>query len=155
MDLIAWIDLKCEDLDTRRGHLAHHVCAPSTKVWMDKEKMNKWKECMETKGLKVNIGKTKVMASRKACGEVERTGKWPCAVCRNGVGVNSFQCTMCAEWVHQKCSGLRGSLTSVAATFKCKVCTEGAADGGDVELDLGDGVKLEGVHRGSCRWRKC
>ncbi len=100
---------------------------------------------METKGLKVNIGKTKVMASGKACGEVERTGKWPCAVCRKGVGVNSIQCTMCAEWVHQKCSGLRGTLTSVAATFKCKVCTEGAADGGNVELDLGDGVKLEGV----------
>uniref|UniRef100_UPI00358FF175 uncharacterized protein isoform X3 n=1 Tax=Myxine glutinosa TaxID=7769 RepID=UPI00358FF175 len=52
---------------------------------------------------------------------------------------------MCAEWVHQKCSGSRGSVTSVAATFKCKVCTEGAADGGNVELDLGDGVKLEGV----------
>uniref|UniRef100_UPI00358FAC8D uncharacterized protein n=1 Tax=Myxine glutinosa TaxID=7769 RepID=UPI00358FAC8D len=110
-----------------------------------KEKMNKWKECMETKGLKVNIGKTKVMASGKACGEVERTGKWPCAVCRKGVGVNSIQCTMCAEWVHQKCSGLRGSFTSVAATFKCKVCAEGAADGGNVELDLGGGVKLEGV----------
>ncbi len=37
------------------------------------------------------------------------------------------------------------SLTSVAATFKCKVCTEGATDGGNVDLDLGDGVKLEGV----------
>jgi len=110
-----------------------------------KEKMNKWKECMEAKGLKVNIGKTKVMASGKACGEVERTGKWPCAVCRKGVGVNSIQCTMCAEWVHRKCSGVRGSLTSVAATFKCKVCIEGAADEGIVELDLGDGVKLEGV----------
>uniref|UniRef100_UPI00358F83B0 striatin-3 isoform X2 n=1 Tax=Myxine glutinosa TaxID=7769 RepID=UPI00358F83B0 len=110
-----------------------------------KEKMNKWKECMETKGLKVNIGKTKVMARGKACGEVERTGKWPCAVCKKGVLVNSIQCTMCTEWVHQKCSGLRGSLTSVAATFKCKVCTEGAADGGNVELDLEDCVKLEGV----------
>ena len=40
-----------------------------------KEKMNKWKECMEAKGLKVNIGKTKVMASGQTCGEVERTGK--------------------------------------------------------------------------------
>ena len=60
-------------------------------------------------GKKVNIGKTKVMASGKACGEVERTGKWPCAVCRKGVGVNSIQCTMCAEWVHRKCGGVRGS----------------------------------------------
>ena len=45
-----------------------------------KEKMNKWKEYMEEKGLKVNIGKMKVMISGKTCGEVERTGKWPCAV---------------------------------------------------------------------------
>ena len=37
-----------------------------------------------------------------------------------------------------RCSGVRGSLTSVAATFKCKVCIEGAADEGIVELDLGD-----------------
>ncbi len=57
--------------------------------------MNKWKECMEVKGLKV-------MVSGKTSGEVERTGKWPCAVCRKGVGVNFIQCTMCAEWVHQK-----------------------------------------------------
>ena len=47
--------------------------------------MNKWKEYMEAKGLKVNIGKTKVMVSGKTCGEVEITGKWPCAVCRKGV----------------------------------------------------------------------
>ena len=50
--------------------------------------------------------------------------------------MNSIQCTMCTEWVHRKCSGVRGSLTSVAATFKCKVCIEGVADGGNVELDL-------------------
>ena len=74
-------------------------------------------------------------------GEVERTGKQPCALCRKGVGVNFIiQCTMCAE-----CSSMRGSLTSVVAAFKCKVCIEGVADGGNVELDLGDGVKLEGV----------
>ncbi len=101
-----------------------------------KEKMNKWKECMEKKGLKVNIGKTQVMASGKACGEVERTAKWLCAMCRKGVRVQSIQCTMCTEWVHPKCSVLQVSLTSVAATFKCKGCTEEAADGGNVELFL-------------------
>ena len=98
--------------------------------------MNKWKEYMEAKGLKVNIGKTKVMVSGQTCGEVEGTGTWPCAVYRKGVGVNSIQCTMCAEWVHQKCSGVRESSTSVVATFKCKVCIEGAADGGIVELEM-------------------
>ena len=33
----------------------------------------------------------------------------------------------------------------MAATFQCNVCIEGVADGGNDELDLGDGVKLEGV----------
>ncbi len=42
------------------------------------EKMNKWKECMETKGLKVDIGKTKVMASGKACGGGKN---WEVTVC--------------------------------------------------------------------------
>ena len=62
---------------------------------------------MEAKGFKVNIGKMKVMASGKTCGEVEITGKWPCVVCRKSVRVNSIPCTMCAEWIHQKCSGVR------------------------------------------------
>ena len=34
-----------------------------------------WKECMEAKGLKLNIGKTKVMVSGKNCCDVERLGK--------------------------------------------------------------------------------
>ncbi len=44
-----------------------------------KEKMNKWKDCMETTGLKVNIGKTKVMASGKACGDGGKN--WEVAMC--------------------------------------------------------------------------
>ena len=40
-----------------------------------KVQMKKWKDCMEAKGLRVNIEKTKVMASGNGCGEVERTGK--------------------------------------------------------------------------------
>ena len=110
-----------------------------------KEKMKKWKECMEAKGLKVNIEKTKVMVSGKGCGEVERTGKWPCAVCRNGVMANSIQCTRCTEWVHRKCSGVKGSLSSAMTTFECKVCLAGNAAEGNVELDLGYGVKFGNV----------
>ena len=35
----------------------------------------------EAKGSKINVNKTKVMVSGENCGDVERTGKWPCAVC--------------------------------------------------------------------------
>jgi len=40
-----------------------------------REKLRNWKKCMEGKGLKVNVGKTKVMKSSKGSGEVEKEGK--------------------------------------------------------------------------------
>ena len=39
------------------------------------EEVLRWKECMEVKGLKVNIGKTKVMVSGNNCGAIEKMGK--------------------------------------------------------------------------------
>ena len=44
---------------------------------------------MELKGLKVNIGKTKVMTCGDDTGGVQRSGKWPCGVCEHRVDVNS------------------------------------------------------------------
>ena len=56
-----------------------------------REKVLRWKECMELKGLKLNIEKTKVMRSGKSGGEIVDTGRRPCAVCRKGIGANSIQ----------------------------------------------------------------
>ena len=61
-----------------------------------KENVLRWKECMDVKGLKVNIGQTKVMVSGKNCGAIEKMGKWPCTVCGKGVGNNSVRCTGCS-----------------------------------------------------------
>ena len=55
-----------------------------------KGKVLQWKECMEVKGLNMNIGKTKVMVSGKNYGDAERLGKWPCTVHGKGVGSNSI-----------------------------------------------------------------
>ena len=60
-----------------------------------REKVLQWKKCMELKGLKVNIEKTKVMRSVKSGGEIVKTRRWPCALCGKGVGANSIQCTDC------------------------------------------------------------
>ena len=38
------------------------------------------------------------------------SGRYPCSVCREGVGANSIYCTGCAHWVHKRCSGIRGRL---------------------------------------------
>jgi len=41
---------------------------------------------MEANGLRVNVGKTKVMNSAVESGPLEKSGKWPCAICLKGVG---------------------------------------------------------------------
>ena len=56
------------------------------------EKLRKWKNGMEDKGLRVNMGKTKVMRCRVDTGKVVKLKKYPCGACSKGVGANSIQC---------------------------------------------------------------
>ena len=65
-----------------------------------------WKEAMAKKGLRVNAGKTKIFICGSDLDLLQSSGKFPCAVCRTGVGNNSIQCYGCKYWVHKKCSGL-------------------------------------------------
>ena len=58
-----------------------------------KRKLQRWKSGLEAKGLRVNVGKTKVM-----CGvglqKVVDSRKYPCGVCGKGVDANSIKCTL-------------------------------------------------------------
>ena len=65
-----------------------------------------WKNGLESKGLKVNIGKTKVMISGRDLYTWQTSGKYPCAVCRKGVTNNSIFCSGCSFWVLKKCSDI-------------------------------------------------
>ena len=55
------------------------------------EKINIWKEGLESKGLKVNVGKTKVMKCHVAANMQVESGKYPCWICGKGVVRNSIQ----------------------------------------------------------------
>jgi hypothetical protein len=101
---------------------------------------------MEEKGLRVNMGKTKVMRCRVGTGEVVKSGKFPCGVCRKGVGANSIRCTSCKSWIHKKCSGISGKLTNMS-NFHCKKCVRGSPVQSDElkEISLGAGLQLECV----------
>ena len=55
------------------------------------EKLRKRKRGMELKGLRVNIGKTKVLRFQVRIGQAEESGKYSCGVCRPGVGDNSIK----------------------------------------------------------------
>ena len=66
-----------------------------------------WKEAMEEKGLRVNVGKTKIMICGTGLDLLQSSGEFPCAVCCTGMGSNSIFCKGCKHCVHKKCSGLK------------------------------------------------
>lgn len=103
---------------------------------------------MEGKGLKINLGKTKIMIGGEGSGDREESGKFPCGVCGKGVGSNSLQCLTCKKWVHRKCSRIKGSLQAASATFSCSKClTTAHAPATHVGLDIGNGQVLERVRQ--------
>jgi len=53
------------------------------------QKIELWKNGMEAKGLRVNMPKTKVMICEADSNPLKKSGKYPCGVCRSGVGSNS------------------------------------------------------------------
>ena len=76
-------------------------------------KLHSWKAGMESKGLRVNMQKTKVIISGANLYTLKDSGEQPCGVCRKGVSVNSILCTGCLNWIHKKCSGIRGRLITI------------------------------------------
>ena len=84
------------------------------------------------KGLKVNVGKTKVMRCSDELSVAKESGKFPCAICSKGVGSNSVCCAKCKIWVHKKCSGVKDRV-KVDSDYQCKQCS---VNGTTVLLEL-------------------
>ena len=76
---------------------------------------------MEKKGLRVNMGKTKIMVSGMDLDLLKKSGKDPCGVCQKGVGSNAIFCGGCLCWIHKKCSGIKGPLRP-DPDFRCARC---------------------------------
>ena len=87
-----------------------------------KRRLKNWKEGLEVKGLKINVGKTKAMCSRHDTPSTKITSVFPCVVCWKGVGANSIHCLSCKKCGNQHCSGIRESLWN----FICKTCSSAA-----------------------------
>ena len=103
-------------------------------------KLRTWRSEMEKKVLRVNMSKTKLMVSGSNLDVLRKSGKYPCDVCQAGMGKNAIQCGGCRQWVHKKCSGIKGPLTS-DYNFRCARClgTARLVDGRLVkEVMIGD-----------------
>ena len=93
-----------------------------TKTMEDlREKYLNGKDALESKGLKVNTRKTKVMVSRSE-GELFKSKIDPFGVCRRRVMVNSVLCTKCGNWVHGKCAEIKRVTARMAMHFVCSKC---------------------------------
>ena len=76
-------------------------------------KLRTWRSEMEKKGLRVNMGKTKLMGFGSNLELLRNLGNI-FVMYETGVGRNAIQCGSCSQWVHKKCSGIKGPLTSDA-----------------------------------------
>ena len=107
-------------------------------------KVKTWKTEMEKKGLRVNMGKTKMMESGINLDVLKKSGKYPCGVCLTGVGrTNAIQGGGCGGWVHGRCGGIGGRLLR-GGGFTCAQCL-GAAGAVGGEQSLGVGVGSGGL----------
>ena len=77
------------------------------------DKIVKWKSGLEAKGLKMNTRKMKVMYRCSMKDRVEEKGKWPCGVCKKGVGNNSILCHGCKKWIHKRSSEVKGIISCI------------------------------------------
>ena len=85
-------------------------------------KIDLWKSNIESKGLRVNMTKTKIMCcSHNVAGPPKQVVAFPCGVCDLNVGVNSIFCSSCARWVHKRCTNIKGRLRA-DPSFQCARC---------------------------------
>ena len=95
-----------------------------------KERFWNWKDALESKGLKVNTRKTKVMVSGSE-GELFKSKIDPCGVCGRIVTANSVLCTKCGKSVHGRCAKIKKVTARLAMHFvfsKCRGIMEGKVD---------------------------
>ena len=86
-----------------------------------REKFWNWKEAFESKGLKVNLGKTKVVVSG-AGGEMPVSKVDPCGICGKRVMANSVLCIKCGKWIHGRCAKVKRVTPKLGRDFVCGRC---------------------------------
>jgi len=87
--------------------------------------------------------KTKVTISAEWQKVMQKAVKWLCGICGRGVGNNSVQCTSCQEWVHRKCSVIKGSMYKVIRIFVRRGCVNPVTGTVCTSVDIGVNANLE------------
>jgi len=97
------------------------------------KRLNDWNDNVEGR---VSMNKTKVVISGERQKVRQKAVRWPCGVCSKGVSSNLLQCTSCQKWVHKKCSGIKGSMSTLAKSFICRGCLNLVTSAGHTSVDI-------------------
>ena len=73
-----------------------------------RNKFIKWKEDFDSKGLKANLGKTKVMVSGSITKDgLSKSKVDSCAICSIRAKAKSVLCVLCGKWIHGRCATVK------------------------------------------------
>ena len=109
-----------------------------------RDKFLKWKETFESKGLKVNLGKTKVMVSSSIAQDgLSKSKVDPCRVCKLRVKANSALCAQCERWVHCRYAGMNRVTPKYSRNSTCSKC----------DRNIGEVVEQEEKLCGTVQWK--
>ena len=101
---------------------AHDLDLMSESLEDLRERFQRWRSALEDKGLKVNVGKTKMMVSGTK-GEIVLSKTDPCGICGKRVGSNAVCCTPCTKCI-QRSTKTKKVTCSSARHFVCRRCTD-------------------------------
>ena len=106
-----------------------------------RENFDEWREAFESKGMRVNLGKAKLMVSGME-EEAFDSKIDPCGVCGTRVMSNSVLCRACGKWVHARCTEKKKVSVYVNKNFVCKKCRSVVNNfKGSADEKLCDGVE--------------
>ena len=99
---------------------ANDLVLMSETIKGDKNKFLKWKEAYASKGLKINLGKTKVRVN----GGITKDNMFkskvdPCEVC--SLRVKAYL-VLCGKWVHGRCARVKRGTPKLLRNVTCRKC---------------------------------
>ena len=107
-----------------------------------KNKFLKWKEAFDSKGLKINLGKTKVMVSYSITQDgLSKSKLDPCRVYRLRVKVNRVLYAQCGMCIHGRCTGGKMVTEKLSRDFTCRKCEWNIGDAVEQEVKIFDDVE--------------
>ena len=100
-----------------------------------RDKFLKWKKAFESNGLKVNLGKTKVIFSSGITQDsLSKSKVEPCGICSFRLKANSELCVQCGRMTHGRCARVKRATQRFSRNIKCRKC----------ERNIGEAVEQEG-----------